>query len=295
MSGNFLSWFVRGITLLVTFLVLQLEDSMPGLSTTGLAVALIALGIPHGAADHLVFRSVRPSSTDRFPLAFTAYYLLLIVAYGSLWYLVPAAAFLLFIGVSVYHFGQSYEGGGTWDTVTWGAFVLLFPILLRFEQAGPIISQMIGNPLSLPAGVSLGACLLLFGLSIFVPGLRYGAGKISQRELSRRYLDVVLLTFLYLATDLLLGFAVYFLLWHSLPAGWSQWVYLKGKQLSHSPIAYLRQLLPLSVGAFVSVLLVYLYVVVFTGKTVDLGLLFMLVSLITLPHAFLVDHVYRPG
>ncbi len=293
MSGNSLSWIVRGTTLAVTLLVLLLARSAPQLSTTGLAVLLLALGIPHGAADHLVFRTTRSGGSDRYYLAFTAYYLLLIFGYGLLWYYYPTLAFLVFIGMSVYHFGQSYEGGSRRDTVVWGAFVLLFPIFLRYAQAAPIIGQMVGGQVALPTGVTLVVCLLLFGLNVVVPLFDYRTGRLSRRGLGRRWLDALLLTFLYLSTDLLLGFAVFFLLWHSLPAARSQWIYLKQRQLARSPVAYLRQLLPLTAGAFLSLLLVYLYLTGYTDRTVDLGLLFILVSLITLPHAFLVDRVYR--
>ncbi len=293
MSGNSLSWLVRGITLLLVLFFIQVEGNVPLVSSTGLAVTLLALGIPHGAADHLIFRSVRPGVRDRFQLTFTAYYLVLILSYGLLWHFFPVPAFLLFIGLSIYHFGQSYEGHGPVEALVWGAFVLLFPILLHFDQAEPIISHMVGHSLSLPPAVTTGACLVLLTVNFALPFFGPRAGAFPRRESGYRWLDLVLLTSLYLATDLLLGFAIYFLFWHSLPAARLQWKYLSKKQLSRNLTAYLLQLLPLTLGAFASLLLVYIYLVRMDGRSLDLGVLFILISLITLPHAFLVDRVYR--
>ena len=293
MSGNQLSWVIRGLSVLLFFLAQSLADQ-PGLSTPTLALLLLVLGIPHGAADHLIFQARHPELERRArQWRFFGFYLLLVLGYGLLWYALPLVAFLLFLGLSVHHFGQSYGEGSPGSRLSWGLYVLLFPILLHYEAAQPIIERMIGRSLPIPATYLLGCCASLLLLNVVQPLLDLHRSCPNQQQTARRLLDLSLLTALYLSTDLLLGFALFFLLWHSLPAAAAQWTYLRQRALVENFRAYVLQLLPLTLGALLSLGGLYLWVGQGDGVGVDLGLVFILVSLITLPHAFLVDAVYR--
>ncbi len=146
MGSSGLSWGIRGLSLLVLCLV-QAIGNEPGISTTGLALLLLVLGIPHGAADHLIFRARHPERQWRGQRwKFLGFYSLLVVLYGVLWHAFPAVAFLVFLGVSVYHFGQSYGEGGMASQLAWGSFVLLFPVMLHYPEAAPIIERMVCYP-----------------------------------------------------------------------------------------------------------------------------------------------------
>ncbi|WP_157974291.1 Brp/Blh family beta-carotene 15,15'-dioxygenase [Lewinella sp. IMCC34183] len=276
-----LPWIIRGLTLTVLLLA-------PSGGGAVVALILVALGIPHGAADHLIYRSQHAGTGTSWSLRFSAYYLLLIAAYALLWLLVPLLALILFLAVSVYHFGQSRAGDPV-EQLLWGLFVLGFPVLGHFAQAQPVIAGMIGFSPDLPGWVTA------YLPSLFV--LSVGAVAIRCDDYER-LLDLALLAAVFLSVDLLLGFAIYFLLWHSLPAARDQWLYLRQHSLSGRLSTYLLQLLPLTLGAFVTLALVYWFVLrQADGTALPLSHLFILVSLITLPHALLVSVVYRtpPG
>lgn len=287
MRTTTLFWIIRGLTALLLLLVWTRGAGEPSVDPTILAGVLIALGIPHGAADHLIFRGSREEVGSS--AYFLLYYGMLVLAYGVMWYFLPAVALLLFIATSVYHFGQSHRSDSegvkhstvAWlPTVAWGSFVLGFPVLWHFAEAAPIIERMLGYRVVmaewLPKAVAIG--LLLWNVAVY-------------RE--RRLLDLALLLALYLSTDLLVGFAVYFLLWHSVPAGREQWMYLRRLDIVNTFGGYVAQLAPLSVGAAIILGGGYWWLHRHSGVAVDMGVLFMLISLITLPHTFLVDRVYR--
>lgn len=271
------------------------------LSTTTVALIVIGLGIPHGAADHLIFRARRPGeNSGRSTLRFTLFYLLLILSYGLLWLTVPALALGLFLTVSVYHFGQAQVGKRREPrprtvsrSLLWGCFALFFPILLHYPQAQPIIEGMLHRPLPLPPYWTVRICFLLVMANAYFIILTPRDNYRERTAMRRQLLDLLLLTLLYLTTDLLMGFAVFFLLWHSIPAAVAQWRYLRGRQLSKGVGHYLQQLLPLSLGAAVSLGTLYYLWSGSPGAGPDLGAVFILISLISLPHAFLVDAVYR--
>ncbi|WP_116105091.1 Brp/Blh family beta-carotene 15,15'-dioxygenase [Lewinella sp. IMCC34191] len=276
-TGGRLSWIIRGLTLLIAFL-------SPPAGSLGIAMVLLALGIPHGAADHLIFRSRQSAGSAFSVFAFAVYYVGVIGSYTLIWWWWPAVALLLFLAVSVYHFGQPH-GGNLADRLLWGTFVLGFPVLYHYPQAEPIITGMLGYRVDLPAGWSGGIPALLVTANV--------SFALLNRQWAR-LLDLVILVAVYLGTDLLLGFAVFFLLWHSLPALVEQWRYLTRHRLTRGWSTYLLQLLPLSLGAFVSMGVAYLLLHARGPQTPDLSYLFIMVSLITLPHALLVDRVYRP-
>ena len=72
-----------------------------------LLVTLLCFGLPHGAADHhSVARTLGVDLTPRFLAAFCAGYLGLAVLYTAVWFLAPALAFVAFVALTWFHWGQ---------------------------------------------------------------------------------------------------------------------------------------------------------------------------------------------
>ena len=274
--GDSLAWGIRGLTLLTAVL-------SPQTGALGLALLLLALGIPHGAADHLIFRSRHPGGSTFPVVPFVTFYAGIVGGYTLLWWWLPDLALGIFLAVSVYHFGQPH-GRHLGERILWGSFALGFPVLYHFPQAEPIISGMLGHAVVLPDGWTLGIPVLLVAANLSLALLT------GQRD---KAVDTLVLTLAYLCTDLLLGFAIFFLLWHSLPALVEQWRYLTRHRLTGGWASYLGQLLPLTAGAFVAMAIAFAFLYGRGDHMPDLSYLFIMVSLITLPHALLVDRIYR--
>ncbi|PPK86030.1 Brp/Blh family beta-carotene 15,15'-monooxygenase [Neolewinella xylanilytica] len=274
--GTTLSWIVRGLSLVAIAVA-------PATDGPTVALILLAMGIPHGAADHLIFRSRQPAGAPFVAAGFVLYYLGVVTAYTLLWWWLPGLALIGFLGMSVYHFGQP-DGGPLPSRLLWGCFVLGFPVFYHYPEAEPIVSGMIGWQLRLPAWTQLAVPAVLVAGNLAVATYRWQP---------RRLIDLAVLTVIYLTADLLLGFAIFFLLWHSLPALIQQWQYLRRHRLTGGWSNYIWQLLPLTVGAFASMAIAYVLMDQRGGYAPDLSLLFIMVSLITLPHAILVDRIYR--
>ncbi|MEY4987198.1 MAG: hypothetical protein RL567_977 [Bacteroidota bacterium] len=88
--------------------IISLWKTMPVEVAWGFCLFLLAtLGIPHGAADHLVAQKLASRANKSFGIfSFIGKYLLVMFLYGSLWYISPLISFLLFIAISVFHFGD---------------------------------------------------------------------------------------------------------------------------------------------------------------------------------------------
>ena len=269
---------VRGVIWLATLFVALWAG---GVDRPALALVLLSLGVPHGGADHLIHRLTSRRQTGR--MGFAGFYLGVMSGLVVMWLLLPALAFTLFIAVSVYHFGQT-RGGGLTDQLIWGCFFLGFPVLVHFPEARPIIEGMLHREIPLPHWIGLAGPVILAA----------AAGANALRSRQEKYLiDLVVLCLLYLSCGLMLGFAVFFLFWHSLPASLHQYAFIRQRARPEALKTFARELLPLAMAAVVYLLLVYGVLFGFSGGTPPLSRVFVLISVITLPHALLVDRVYR--
>ncbi len=266
-------------------------------------LAMVVTGIPHGATDHLVdanlqARAGKPFSWRRFIVR----YLLTMLCYGLVWWYLPGLALLMFLGMSVYHFGQSqvlyvrwlaHDGRKRLLGLAWGVLVLGSLLLLHL----PEVLTLLGSLISLPwqeaeiasAGGGLVAASGLVLAGMWIRAVQTGA--MLPAELGREILALALLLGAFWLGGLWLGFALYFGVWHSLssvlaeieclrasqPYGWRQWI---------------RDAVPFSVVSFAGIGLLLL-AGWWLGERLPLVLLFFIaISTLTLPHAWYMERLY---
>lgn len=266
------------------------------------AILIVLLGIPHGATDHLIFRQLsQPFLGAKGLWRFYLHYLLLMAAYALLWWLLPTLALTIFLAISCYHFGQSNWASfafsnQVWATITyiiWGALILFTPILWHYEAASIIISSIIGKAipiLSTTIRLSILVSLLFINLGVLIYYWRQQL--LSTTLLLRECINIFLLIFLFLTTPLLLGFTIYFVVWHSLGSTLDQIRFFQLYIQHYNWKKYAWQTLPLSFAAIAGLGLLF-WVKGWLGLTADIGLLFIFIAVITLPHALLIDRLYK--
>ena len=266
----------------------------------GFAVGLILGGVPHGASDFLIFRHVLAKQNNgKTKLIFGIGYLMVMLLYGLLWWFSPITAFGIFILISAYHFGQSNWQHVTfknsvWEKLTyflWGTMVIGFPVLLHHEQAALIIFEITGIQLQM-AAFRTPVLFLLFAFNLINIIQLEEAGLITGRQLTKELTTLFILAGLFLTTPLLIGFGIYFVVWHSLGAVLDQVSILKGFDRTYNFGKYFWKVAPLSVLAFVGLGLLYWMLGDQMNQGVNLGVLFLFISIITVPHSILMDKFY---
>ena len=190
-----------------------------------LAAGTIIIGIPHGATDNHVYRHVLPRGGV---FSFYAGYLLIAGIYGLLWALAPTASLLIFLLLSIYHFGQSDlfyvqmpENAAVKKLayLPWGAFVLASPILFRYDQAAPVIEAIVGYdpiPVSAAQAAAPWVSLSLLGLNVVILGILFLRRRLGRADLLRELAGFAVLFTLYATAPLYVSFIVYWAFWHSL-------------------------------------------------------------------------------
>ena len=298
-----LYFWLRLSSILLSTLMLVLPGLAQHLSLF-LALLLIAvLGIPHGATDHRIF-SVLLYRKGGKPMMKRFYggYLGLMLIYALLWWLSPVFSLLIFLLTSMYHFGQSnwnYVNLGSWPKsllyVLYGAFVLFVPILAHFESAQPIVASIIQRPLSQASPLLLnGGIGVVVVLNFGMIGLLWAVGKLTHQQAWAEVLNLFILLALFVSTPLLVGFALYFSGWHALSSIQDQIVFFQSQKPGYRLKDYVVEAMPYTGLAIFGLMMMIWY-----SNSIQMdaasGILFIFLSLVTLPHLVLIEMLYRIG
>ena len=288
-------------------------------------LSLILLGLPHGAVDHLVPWRLSGRTLRRSVVGVGALYLILMSLYLALWASFPAAAFVLFILLTWFHWGQG-------DLHALVALVAAGRRGPRFSRALTVFVRG-GLPMLVPllafpevyreiAASTTG----VFGSGspdalapVFDPGFRLTAGAaFAAAALLSTYLgyrrsipywrveaaEVVLLGAYFFLVPPVLAVGLYFCLWHAarhvarlmlLDKGSTE--ALERGRLGPAAGRFVRDAAPLTVAALA--LLAGLFFAIpgsAGGLSSLLGVYLVLISVLTLPHVGIVSFMdYRQG
>ena len=245
---------------------------------------LLVIGIPHGAGDHLIAAKIAQRENLTFHLKpFIVYYLGIMLAYAALWYLSPLLSFVIFIGISIFHFGDMedihpVESTKTWinlvQTVCLGSGILSFILVSHWTESFEIISSMqVKVPANLPT----------FSVLISLLFLIVGFQKKNVHPFFNTFFALAIGYFL----PLIPAFICYFSCCHAITS-------FEGmrKHLDLKIVDLYKKLIPFSAGA----LLLGIIYIKLISKDLEIYPLFIFLSLLTLPH-FLLMHklIKRPN
>lgn len=264
-------------------------------------ILIIIIGLPHGATDLLL---VQYLSTDKYKpnLKQTlTQYLGIIGFYGLIWFLLPQLAFLLFIIISIYHFGQSNFNfiqveSKIIRTISYlisGSFVLLTPLYIHHEMAIPIIETISGTTaFSFDLATAQILPIDLFLINIWLLIFLFLNEWIGVEELVKQLVSISLLMLCYSYLPLILGFTVYFVFWHSYGSMIDQVEYIRTKKESFTWLKYYLNALPITFLAVVLIAIGYWVNITWSINFSIVELFFIMLSLLTLPHILLIEQLY---
>ncbi len=288
--------------------------------------SLVFLGLPHGALDHLVpDRLLGRLGTSRSVAAVVLLYIALGILYLAFWILAPAAAFAFFIVLTWFHWGQGdlhaltiledrpkkfLDSIGT--VFVRGGLPMLVPLIAHpeiyrdvFLNASGLFGSNLGGTASWVFGRTFG---VMAGLALVVVAAFLFFKRISEAVPRERgsvigeALETGLLVAYFAVVPPVLAVGLYFCIWHATrhiarlalldkPSRER----LEGGELLPAVRYFARDAAPLTAVALV--MLAGLYVGV-SGVRVEAGVLLgvylVLISLLTLPHVFVVSYMdYR--
>ncbi|NRB48968.1 MAG: beta-carotene 15,15'-dioxygenase, Brp/Blh family [Saprospiraceae bacterium] len=264
------------------------------------ALLLIIFGVPHGASDYIIFkRMLQKKQGPSTHLHFGTYYAIAMLLYSAIWWMAPVVAFLLFIFISAYHFGQS-----NWHSIdfkkfwhawivygVWGIAVIGIPVLLHHEEASIIILEITGVAIDMSAWRAP-LIYTLIGINLLQIVTLFEQQLISQDRFYRELSNFLLLVGLFATTPLLVGFGIYFMFWHSLASTLDQLQVFQRWDQQYDIKRYLKQVVPMTILAFVGLGGIYYFLGDQMNHGINLGAFFLFIAIITVPHSILMDKLY---
>ena len=244
-----------------------------------MGVGFLAIGLPHGALDHLT--SVKQKSTQALSVFITKY-LFVASLFGALWYALPDLALVLFLVFSAWHFGQTdfkeWQLHQNTLTFLWGASLLLLILATHFFETQSILSNI--------PGLAISSWLLHFNSTeVLAVQVVLAAAALALAIAKRSYTMCITLGCIGILSVLPVGmaFAVYFIFQHSL-LGWKHLTH----ELHMNSAQLWKKSAPFSIAGALIILIGTLFI-----QTHYLSVFFIVLSCISLPHIFFMHSMYN--
>lgn len=285
-------------TIVTTFFSLWLAIYFEEAIENMLAYLLIlTFGILHGANDiKLLQKANKKINTKKGFFITLIYYTLFVLGSGLLFLFIPTVALAAFVLFSGYHFGEQHwvskiKVPSVLNSIflsTYGIFILFLIFSAHAIEVSLVIEQICGFNIPInfySYGVlSTGIITCLFG------AISYARKKIKFNVVKQLFF-ILVLTIVFYSSSLLLAFAIYFILWHSLPSMVDQIKYLYGAVTISNIKKYV-------VSSFtywlISVLGMGIMLILFKDNlSTSLAFFFSFLAAITFPHVLVINRLYK--
>ncbi len=258
---------------------------------------IFTFGILHGANDLLLIE--KNNSTKKTPnfIKSLINYVLVIILCALLFYLIPWFTLFLFIIVSAYHFGEQQwkelinnYPKWIWNTIflTYGMFIFSLLFLFHAQEVENIFYEITN------VKISKSLIPLLFnvvGITFIVTlSLSYYIYERLRRKILTELFYLLVFAIIFKASSLIWGFALYFILWHSIPSIIEQMNFLYGKLSIQNFMSYCKSAAVYWVISIVGIILLYLLL---KDKELFNAIFFSFLAAITFPHVVVITKIFN--
>ncbi len=287
------------IAIVASFFGLWMDSFLPTTFQIILGFFLIfTFGILHGANDLLLIKNINSEKNNRSWITILGYYVAIVLMGVLLFYLIPQIALLLFIIVSSYHFGEQQwqnldKTFPEWLLVVFqflhGFVVLLSLFVFHTNQVQSIISK-IAN-LTVPLPYFLGLLQISVVLFLSLCGYAYWKTEKIRSKLLLECFYLILFAILFKSSSLIWGFAIYFVIWHSIPSIIDQIKFLNGSFSIPYFITYCKNAGIYWLFSIIGISLIY-YICKEEEQLFN-ALFFSFLAAITFPHAVVITSMFQ--
>jgi Brp/Blh family beta-carotene 15,15'-monooxygenase len=301
-----LSWLNVGVGILLLLAQLVYGHLPLSIQFGYFVLMLLMTGIPHGGLDHVIAKTTANVNKKQFKIwVFLSRYLFAIAAYSLCWFTLPSFSLLLFIIISAWHFGETDIANHKHKSLLslcrflWGTMVLMLILLMHKEETTEVLIRISKN--AQPVMAFWTACKV-YSNSILITLILTNTFLLTYAYLTKqlifsfsKMLNLLLILAISIYLPLLPSFALYFGGWHAVRSFELIFDYLHTKDnfSGESPIKMWIRSLPMSIMAALGFLGLFIYwnQVRFTWD--PLPVIFIFLSVITLPHLDVMDQMIR--
>ena len=313
------SWVVLGV-LVVAFAAVRASNVAvpPEYRYIPFVLSVVVFGLPHGAVDHLVPARLRGEHPDvRSVGRVMALYTALFGVYAAVWFVAPVPAFVFFIALTLYHWGQGDlhaslaflrtdvrgRAGCAAVLIARGSMPMLVPLVAFPGEYREVVDAVVGVFDTRGASTIAFAFEPAFRFAVAVVLVVFAAAAVYASRSSFEGGELALLALYFTTVPPILAVGFYFCFWHStrhiarlvaLDTVAAERV--EEGDATGAFLRFARDAAPLTAGALV--LLGALWVVASPPPTLEgfFALYLVLLAALTLPHTAIVtlmDRVQR--
>lgn len=258
---------------------------------------IFTFGILHGANDLLLIeKNIDQKKTYNFIKSLTNYVLVIILC-SLLFYFIPWLTLILFILVSAFHFGEQQWKElinnfpkWIWYSISFTYGLLIFMLLFIFHasEVEKIIFEISKFQISTTLiPYSFNIIGLLFLLAV---GYSYYKFENLRVKILTELFYLLIFAVIFNASSLIWGFALYFILWHSIPSIIEQMNFLYGKFSIQNFISYCKSALIYWALSIIGIVSLYF---IFKDQQLFNAIFFSFLAAITFPHVIVITKIFN--
>ena len=224
-------------------------------------ILVISVGILHGANDLLILST--KEQKDKKLIKNLSIYIGIILLCVVIYWFSSFVAIVLFVVLSAYHFGEEHLShkinvNFVFNAVyflSYGLFIFALLFYQSLSDVDLIMKELTGGTFSkfqIEITLIMSAVFLSTG-SIYLIIMRRNEAVLFLRE----FLYLVLLFLVFNTSSLILGFAIYFILWHSIPSIIHQIEFISGSLNKRNVVTYVKKALIYWVISIAGLLVLY--------------------------------------
>ncbi|TRX23516.1 hypothetical protein FNW25_12690 [Flavobacterium franklandianum] len=260
-------------------------------------VLILSFGILHGANDLQLIDKIDIVKHKNSTFRILIYYVIVVLMGILLFYLFPLLALVIFIVVSAYHFGEQQwqklpNSLPIWSRILnqflYGFTILFLLFVFHTNQVQNIIFNITNFKIPNQYFWEL---LKVTGIA-FISLSCYLYWKILKirKKLLLEFFHLVVFSIIFKSSSLIWGFAIYFVVWHSVPSIIDQIKFLNGSVSKKHFLSYCKAA---AVYWFVSILGIALIYFFLKEEQLFNAVFFSFLAAITFPHALVITRMFH--
>ena len=288
----------KNILIILSFVSLWISSIVPETYEVFLGLFLIiSFGILHGSNDILLLKNINKKEKNNSFLKVLAIYILTIITAIIIFSFIPLIGLILFIIFSAFHFGEQHwehkiNNSNRLTTyayyILYGLFILQLLFIFNTEEVSSVIESIANYNISsnlLHISFYANAFLLIIQTVSF-----FYLKKITHLTIANDAFLILIFAIIFKVSTLIWGFAIYFILWHSIPSLIEQVSFIYGKTNKANILNYTKKAFPYWFISIIGLGVVYF---LFKDEKLLYAILFSFIAAVTFPHAFVITKLFK--
>jgi Brp/Blh family beta-carotene 15,15'-monooxygenase len=254
-------------------------------------IIVLSIGIIHGSNDFTILKKKKKNTIDL--IKSTSFYLFLILLCIACYLINSFVAILFFVILSSYHFGEQhlenkFTGSKYVKSIIYVVYgILIFSLIFieNLKDVEVIMRNLTGEiiPNSWIETMLVSSSLLLITLIA-----HQFTRKIKPKiQIVRELFYILLLYLVFKSSSLILGFAIYFVLWHSIPSILDQTKFLSGGYTFKTILEYLKTAFVYWLISITGLVIAYYYF----SESLFNSMIFIVLFAVTAPHVWVMNRM----